>query len=298
MPQDTNPTGKFVLLLDHLQDHGNVGAIFRSATAFGIKDIAFTHDADPYFKKTIDASRGTVFRSKIKRYPSTKDALTHLKKSYQIIATSPRGTQLQSLAPLQNKPIVLVLGNETSGVQQEILDQADLVVQIPMSSAVESLNVAVFAGLSMYELKLRMILTMLTTFITKTLGRQVNVAGQLIQQAFHTALQQVTDLSATQVILLMIMTVDQTMTSEQIAQDTGSELETLLAPLLSQNLITKEQDTYYITERGKETIVKLWPIVEATEEKIVANFSDKEKQQLHDYLERIQNNCMKLISSP
>ncbi len=189
-----------------------------------------------------------------------------------------------------------MLGNETSGVQQEILENADLVVQMPMSSHIESLNVAVFAGLSMYELKLRMILTMLTTFITNTLGRQVNVAGQLIQQAFDQALKKVTDLSATQVILLMIMTVDQTMTAEQIQQDTGAlEFEAFLAPLLSQGLIVK-QDTYSITEKGKETIVKLWPLVEATEEQIVANFSEQEKQQLHEYLERIQTNCMKLIS--
>ncbi len=289
----------FVVVLDHVKDHGNIGAIIRSAMAFGISDIAFIHEADPYFKKTIDASRGTIFRANITEFSTTTEALKHLKKTYQIVATSPRGTHLQSLAPLQEKPIALILGNETHGVSDDILKEADLIVQMPMSSTVESLNVAVFAGLSIYELKLRILLTMLTTIIKKTLGRQVNVAGHLIQSAFDTALKKVTDLSATQVILLMIMTCDESMTRSQIEQDTGTfgdEYTALLEPLISRSYITESHEAYTITQTGKETLTKLWPIVEATEQHILEGFTDTEKEKLNEYLERIQQNCLSLVS--
>lgn len=294
LPEQHKPVGNFILLLDNLQDHGNIGTIFRTASAFGIKEVAFTHDADPYFKKTIDASRGTIFRSRVYNYTSVKEAIAYLKQHYQLVATSPYGKNLQSLAPLAEKPIALVLGNETDGIQQELLEAADLVVQLPMSSHIESLNVAVCAGLSMYELKLRMILTMLTSYIATTLGRQVNVTGKLIQQAFDVALRQVTTLSATQVILLMIMTLDKTMSAEQIIQDTGTlNLEKLLAPLLTQGLIIRD-GAYAISNKGKDTLAKLWPVVEATEEKLLVGFSEEERQHFMAFLERIQDNCVRI----
>jgi hypothetical protein len=113
-----------------------------------------------------------------------------------------------AMAPLQHKPIALVVGNETEGISDEVLQQADVVVLIPMSGSVEALNVGVATGISLYELKFRMVLTMLTHFIRSNFGHEVNVTGQMIMQAFDHALRNVTGLNALQVVLLMMLAVD------------------------------------------------------------------------------------------
>lgn len=58
---------------------------------------------------------------------------------------------LQSMVPLQAKPVALIVGNETEGIADEIIQQADVVVQIPMSGLVESLNVGVATSISLYD---------------------------------------------------------------------------------------------------------------------------------------------------
>ncbi|AJC53426.1 RNA methyltransferase [Streptomyces sp. 769] len=92
---------------------------------------------------------------------------------FQIVVTSPRGTHLQAMAPLRGQRLALVVGNETEGVSDTVQALADLVVQIPMAGAVESLNVGVATGISIYELRMRMILTMLTDRIRDSLGRNL-----------------------------------------------------------------------------------------------------------------------------
>ncbi len=67
------------------------------------------------------------------------------------------------------------MGNETDGISGTFLKHADVVVQIPMSTQVESLNVGVATGISVYELKLKLVLAMLTQYIRSTLGREMNV---------------------------------------------------------------------------------------------------------------------------
>ncbi len=144
--------GDFVIVLDRIVDHGNLGTIIRTANAFGIHHlVSTTPDLDLYYKKIIDASRGTVFQSWLHRFPSGAAAIAALKEQgYQIVATSPYARNLQGTATLRSKPIALVVGNETEGISEEITRLADVVVKIPMSGAVESLNVGVAAGISMY----------------------------------------------------------------------------------------------------------------------------------------------------
>jgi len=79
----------FIVVLDHLKDHGNIGTIVRSAHAFNIKNIALTdHNIDLFYKKMIDASRGKVFGTKVKSFDSSMAALGALKRAgYQIVAT-------------------------------------------------------------------------------------------------------------------------------------------------------------------------------------------------------------------
>ncbi len=305
LPQmDTPPAqmGNFVVVLDRVQDHGNLGTIIRTASAFGIHDIiSTTPDLDLYFKKIIEASRGTVFSARLTRFASDMSALTYLKQQgYQIVATSPYARNIQAMASLRQQPIALVVGNETEGVSADILRLADVVVQIPMSGQVESLNVGVAAGISMYELKIRMVLAMLTRSIRSTLGREVGAAAKLIRATFDAHLKQVTDLNGTQVVLMMILKCDETMTRQQMERDTatfGAELDELLQPLLARKYIQHLPDAarFQLTQEGERALAQLWSVVEKAEQWALAGFSEQEKGQLRDFLRRIQANCHQML---
>lgn len=290
----------FVIVLDRVQDHGNLGTIIRTARAFGIRDlVSTTPDLDLYYKKILSASRGKAFDMRLQRFSSGEATIAALKqRGYQIVATSPYAKDIQSMAPLQAKPLALVVGNETAGISQEIMRQADVVVQIPMSGTVESLNVGVATGISLYELKFRMVLTMLTNFIRSNMGREINVTGKMVMQAFDAELRKVSDLNGIQMVLLMMLACDRTMTLQQAGKDTGTfgqELEDLLHPLLTKHYIEQETDILRITEEGERVLAQLWNVVERAENQVLAGFSEQEKGEFLDYLKRIQRNCEKVM---
>jgi len=124
-----------------------------------------------FYKKTIDSSRGSVFTASLKRYSCGSEALQSLKKAgYQIVVTTISDSEHQSFAKIQNKHIAIVFGNETEGISKEVNDLADVRIQIPMSGEMESLNVAVAAGISLYEMKTKVILAMLKEKIKDSFG--------------------------------------------------------------------------------------------------------------------------------
>ena len=290
----------FVLLLDGVKDYGNIGTIIRTGTAYGIKDyITTSEDFDPYMPKTIDASRGTSFKVDFQRYNSSQEAVSYLKeKGYQIIATSPHGNFLQPVIKLDKKPVALIVGNETSGVSDEVLQLADYIVQIPMYTGVESLNVGVAAGISIYELRLKEVLTMLSEKIISSLGREVNVTSQLIRKAFNIKLKEVSEYTGDHIIFLMVLKRESQMNKEQIGKQfgyVGESLEAFVKSLFDNNMIKKEREEIEITKDGEELLAKLWPIHETTENLILEGFSEKEKKELKIYLEKIQQNCIKIM---
>lgn len=297
--KETAKYGDFVLLFDHVSDHGNIGTIVRTAGGFGIKTI-FTTDAetDLFYRKTVDASRGRVFGMRLARFGSAAEATAELKRlGYQIVATSPRAASLQSEAKLEKKPLALVIGNETDGISEELMNLADTTVQIPMSGGVESLNVGVAAGISVYELKLKLVIAMLVKYIRSTLGREVNVASKTIQMALDAQLQKICPFGSAQIILMMIMKCDGTMTLEQAGKDTamfGEELEALLKPLLEGGYISKDSDgsRFEVTEKGGQLLGNLWQVIETAEDMILSGFDPEEKEKLFGYLKRIQDNCV------
>ncbi|GCE48695.1 TrmH family RNA methyltransferase [Thermosporothrix hazakensis] len=302
--EPTSTMGDFILVLDRVVDHGNIGTIIRTASAFGIRDIvSTTPDLDLFYKKIIDASRGRVFETHVKRYRSDTETVADLKRrGYQIIATSPHARELQAMAPLQAKPIALIVGNETEGISREIEQQADILIQIPMSGQVESLNVGVATGISLYELKFRMVLTMLIHYIRSNIGREVNVTGRIIQQAFDAYIRRFSDLTGQQAILLMMLVCDQKLSHAEITRETGAfgdELTTLLTPLIEQGYArytSDKQDEIAPTETAQRTLAQLWAVIERAEQAILDGFSEPEKQQFNDYLKRIQENCQRLLS--
>ncbi|MBS4537288.1 hypothetical protein GOQ27_02380 [Clostridium sp. D2Q-11] len=290
----------FVLLLDDVKDHGNIGTIIRSGRAYGINDyIATNEDFDPYMPKTTDASRGTNFKVNFHRYTSPEKAISYLKENgYQIVATSPHGKSLQSTIKLDKKPVALVVGNETTGVSDEVLEEADHIVQIPMYTGVESLNVGVATGISIYELRLKEALTMLAEKIISSLGREVNVTSQLIRKAFNIKLNDICDYTGDHIIFLMVLKRESQMNEEQIKKQFGyygDDLKAFIKPLYENNLIKKEYEEIEITKDGEELLAKLWPVHEKTENLILEGFTEKEKKELKSYLDKIQQNCIKIM---
>lgn len=290
----------FAVVLDHVMDLGNIGTIIRTAQSFGINTfVTISPMSDPYQRKIIDASRGMIFKTALHDMQTPEDALSFLKEQgYQIIVTSPHAPNLQSQAPLQKKPIVLVVGNEQHGVSTAFMDSADMCIQIPMMPSVESLNVGVATGISLYELQFKLVLLMLREKIVVNIGRQINVTGKLIRAAFDKKISAVSGLSGMQVVLLMVMLCDKQMTRAQISRDVSlseDELDGFLQPLLERGLIHAQANDYGIAFKGEQFLAEVWPVVEQTQEMILEGINADDRVLLYRMLERMQNNCISLL---
>ncbi|MFC0434658.1 RNA methyltransferase [Kutzneria buriramensis] len=160
---DEQPYGDFAVVLDRVLDPGNLGTIVRTAVGLGVADIVCTDDeTDLTSRRVLDASRAAVLRARLRRYETPAEAVRDLReRGFEIVATSGHARTLQGATPLSGRPVALVVGNETDGVGDEVLALADHVVRIPMSGEVESLNVGVATGISVYELRALMSLASL-----------------------------------------------------------------------------------------------------------------------------------------
>jgi RNA methyltransferase, TrmH family len=296
-----NKVNDFILVLDNVKDFGNIGTIIRTANAFGIKKVVSTNnDFDLFQKKTIESSRGAVFNTECTCLQGTRDTIKYLRDNdYQIVTASPYGSELQSLVSLAGRPIALIIGNETYGASKELLDNSDVIIQIPMQENIESLNVGVATGISIYELRLKQVIKMIENRIKSTLGRELNVASMLSREALDGAIQKVSILSSHQLVFLMVLKCDEKMARSEIQKQFGildSEFNKFIELLITNKLITQfSDDNYSITEKGIEIIGKLWAIVENTENAILADFSEDEKAKLFDLLKRIKDNCVNLM---
>ncbi|MFI9380342.1 TrmH family RNA methyltransferase [Kutzneria sp. NPDC052558] len=169
---DDQPYGDFAVVLDNVLDPGNLGTIVRTAVGLGVADIVCTDpETDLTSRRVLDASRAAVLRARLRRYDTPIDAVRDLHaRGFEIVATSGLAETPQGSVPLSGRPVALVVGNETAGVADDVLALADHVVRIPMSGAVESLNVGVATGISVYELRTRMALATLGTTVAELTG--------------------------------------------------------------------------------------------------------------------------------
>lgn len=293
----------FLVVLDDLQDYGNIGTIVRTCQAFGVRTvISSKRDFDLFQRKTVTASRGKVFTTSLLSFSTPDETVAYLKKNgYQIVTTSPYGDRIQSLVTLSDRPVALVVGNETNGASEAFMQHADLTIQIPMQHGVESLNVGVATGISLYELKLKQVLGMIEKKIKSTLGREINVAARLIQDVLDTELKKVSDLSSAQLVFMMVLKCDTMMLLLDAQKQFGipdQELASFFNPLQNRGLIIRDaSDLLMITDSGVETIGKLWSIVENAEEKILDGFTEEEQSLLRHYIERLKNNCVDALKS-
>jgi 23S rRNA (guanosine2251-2'-O)-methyltransferase len=141
-----------VLLMDEIEDPGNLGAILRTAAAAGISAVLVPkHRQAPVNATVYKTSAGTAGRIPIVRVGNLNQAIMKLKdEGFWIGGLDMNGDQ--ELWDLEvDRPLAFVIGNEGSGISQKTLEHCDYKIKIPMENQVESLNASVSAGLICYE---------------------------------------------------------------------------------------------------------------------------------------------------
>lgn len=142
-----------ILVLDRLQDPGNIGTLIRSAAAFGFDGIWFiTPIVDPFNDKVLRSCKGAIFHTSYKM----SDLDTFLRfiqtTNKALFCADLEGADLDTIKEQIKLPCAITLGRESQGIDSEIKQNASS-IKIPYSQNVESLNVAVAGSIIMYELR-------------------------------------------------------------------------------------------------------------------------------------------------
>ena len=139
-----------VIILDNIQDPGNLGTLIRCAVAFDFPNIILSETSvDLYNPKVIRATEGMIFNVNVIR-TNINTAIRNLKnKGYTIISTDVSNGN--NIKEINAKNIAIILGNEGSGVNPKLKNISDYLVNINMNKSCESLNVGVAGGILMYE---------------------------------------------------------------------------------------------------------------------------------------------------
>lgn len=142
----------FFLVLENLQDPGNMGTIFRTAEGAGVDGIFLSKDCvDLYNPKVIRSTMGSIYRMPFLYVDSVTDIVEELKKKkIRVFAAHLKGKNSYDGEDYLSGTAFMI-GNEGNGLTDELASKADCYVKIPMQGKVESLNAAMAAGILMYE---------------------------------------------------------------------------------------------------------------------------------------------------
>lgn len=139
------------LILDGLQDPGNIGTLIRSAIAFNFNDIYFIDCPDIYSEKVVRASMGGIF--KVNAHVVSRQEIIDNKRDICeiLISTTLKGDKLpQNYLP--NTRLGVIIGNEGNGVSDMLITACDKAVTLPMTKNIESLNAGVAGSIMMFEI--------------------------------------------------------------------------------------------------------------------------------------------------
>lgn len=140
----------FLIILDNIQDPGNLGTIIRTADSCDLGQVIVSTDTvDCYSPKVIRSTMGSSFRINVierNLVETIKEIKAH---GFEIIVTSLQTDK--SIYDVDYSKKAIIIGNEANGVRDEIMNEADLKVKIPMLGKTESLNASIAAGVMMYE---------------------------------------------------------------------------------------------------------------------------------------------------
>lgn len=144
-----------ILLLDRVRDPGNLGLMLRTAEAAGVGALFLSRESvEPFNSKVVRASKGSIFRLPVFTDEDLISVIDDLRsRNVAVLCSRTSGKPYFEISG--TKRFALVLGNETVGVEQRIADRSDLAVTIPTSDQVDSLNVAVAAGILLFHLTQR-----------------------------------------------------------------------------------------------------------------------------------------------
>jgi tRNA G18 (ribose-2'-O)-methylase SpoU len=147
-------TARRVVIMESVNDHTNIGAIFRSAAALGMDAVLLSPDcADPLYRRSVKVSMGAVFSVPYARLDPWPGSLETVREAgFTVLALTPDETAktLDETAPHRMDRVALMLGAEGDGLTRRALTAADTRVRIPMSHGVDSLNVGAAAAVAFY----------------------------------------------------------------------------------------------------------------------------------------------------
>ena len=147
-----DPPGRRILLLEDVQDPGNVGTLIRTAAAFGYSGVLMSaRCADPFSPKAVQATAGSVLSVWIRRTSAHLEMIDGFReRGFFLVAMDLRGEGMVEDA-LESESLILALGSEATGLSEGVLRRADARVRIPVAdSRAESLNVAACGAVCMY----------------------------------------------------------------------------------------------------------------------------------------------------
>ena len=140
-----------IVVLDDIQDPGNLGTILRTVDSIGLTQIIVSKGtADCYNPKVVRSTMGAIFRVKIIESEDLEKTLKEMKKHKFKITVSSLQTK-NTIYDINYDKKVIIIGNEANGVEQKIQDIADEKIKIPMLGKTESLNASVATGIILYE---------------------------------------------------------------------------------------------------------------------------------------------------
>ncbi len=146
-----NSDMEFIVMLDHLEDPHNLGAIIRTSEAAGVDAIIIPQNREVQINATVmKTSAGTLSKMKVCRVSNIVQAMDKLKKNgFWIVGTAMDGEDYRDIN--YDGKIALVIGNEGNGMSRLVRENCDFVASIPMYGEVNSLNASVASGIMIYE---------------------------------------------------------------------------------------------------------------------------------------------------
>ena len=156
MPQsasfDLHKQNSLVLLLDRIQDPGNLGTLLRTAAAAGVTFVGLGKGTvDPYNPKVVRSAAGAIFRIPFRQVDLAEWITRYQAVGGQVVGTAADAGELYHAVRYPER-VALLLGNEGNGLASELLRMSDRNVQIPLAEGAESLNVSVAGAVLLYEI--------------------------------------------------------------------------------------------------------------------------------------------------
>lgn len=140
-----------IVILDSIQDPGNLGTILRTIDSVGLKQVIISNTtADVFNSKVVRSTMGAIFRVNIVKSNDLVKTISQVKKhGYKVLATSLDANK--SLYEIDLKKVAIVVGNEANGISKNVLEAASEKMLIPMLGKTESLNASVATAVVLYE---------------------------------------------------------------------------------------------------------------------------------------------------